>query len=412
MAENIPGRDVRVTTRVALEHARLSRLMLLRRGGAAAMGLGLMPTLLAACGGGDDDEGGEATTPQASGTIDYLSWTGYDVPDPMKAWKKANNVNVKPTYIGNHDDIQAKIKAGGGSYDLITYYQGYKDLYTELGILSTIDTDLIPNIDGLFSVFQEPDSRNLWIEEDGDWTGVPWTWGSIGITWDETRVPGGLTSWDDLLDPKFKGKVAVVNDPLGAFTLTSHILGKDPAALPKDEYAEVRDYLEKMVAQAKTVSPGFTEMTNALVNGEADVCFQGWAYQNYLAAQAGHNTVKTKTPEEGAFSFCDLYAIPSTTDNAETVDAWINEALVPEMNARIAEYLVAAVTVEAAVDLINADTKALYPYDDLELGDSTGERLSKLFEIAPFYGNPPIDSDEFVTFSEMQEGWEEIKQSA
>ena len=69
-------------------------------------------------------------------------------------------------------------------------------------------------------------------------------------------------------------------------------------------------------------------------------------------------------------------------------------------------------TVEAAADLINADTKALYPYDDLELGDTTGERLNKLFELAPFYGNPPIDSDEFVTFSEMQEGWEEIKQKA
>jgi spermidine/putrescine transport system substrate-binding protein len=409
MADNIPGRDVLVTTRVALEHARISRLTLLRRGGAAAVGLGLMPTLLAACGGGDDDE---AAAPEASGTIDYLSWTGYDIPDPMKAWKKANSVNVKPTYIGNHDDIQAKIKAGGGSYDLITYYQGYKDLYTELGILTTIDTDKIPNIDGLFTVFKEPDARNLWIEEDGDWTGVPWTWGSIGITWDEARVPGGLSSWDDLLDPKFKGKVAMVNDPLGAFTLTCHILGKDPAALPKDEYSEIRDYLTKMVAQAKTVSPGFTEMTNALVNGEADVCFQGWAYQNYLAAQAGHKTVKTKTPEEGAFSFCDLYAIPSTSDNVETVDAWINQALDPEENARIAEYLVAAVTVEASVDMINADTKALYPYDDLELGDTTGERLSKLFEIAPFYGNPPIESDEFVTFSEMQEGWEEIKQSS
>jgi spermidine/putrescine transport system substrate-binding protein len=411
MAEKVPARDAVLTTRVALEHARLSRLTLLRRGGAAALGVGLMPTLLAACGGGDD-EGGGGEAPEASGTIDYLSWTGYDVPDPMKAWKQANQVRVKPTYIGNHDDIQAKIKAGGGSYDLITYYQGYKDLYTELDILSVIDTDKIPNIEGLFTVFKEADARNLWIEEDDDWTGVPWTWGSIGITWDDARLPGGLSSWDDLLDPKFKGKVAMVNDPLGAFTLTCHILGKDPAALPKDEYSEIRDYLEKMVAQAKTVSPGFTEMTTALVNGEAVVCFQGWAYQNYLAAQAGNKTVKTKTPDEGAFSFCDLYAIPTTTDNADTVDAWINEALAPETNARIAEYLVAAVTVEASVDLINADTKALYPYDDLELGDSTGERLSKLFELAPFYGNPPIESDEFVTFSEMQEGWEEIKQRA
>jgi len=407
MADNIPGRDVLVTTRVALEHARISRLTLLRRGGTAALGLGLMPTVLAACGGGD-----EAAAPEASGTIDYLSWTGYDIPDPMKAWKAENSVNVKPTYIGNHDDIQAKIKAGGGAYDLITYYQGYKDLYTELDILSTIDTGKIPNIDGLFSVFKEPDARNLWIEEDGDWTGVPWTWGSIGITWEDARVPGGLSSWYDLLDAKFKGRVAMVNDPLGAFTLTSHILGKDPAALPKAEYAEIRDFLTKMVAQTKTVSPGFSEMTKALVDGEADVCYQGWAYQNYLAAQAGNKTVKTKTPEEGAFSFCDLYAIPTTTDNADTVHAWINQSLDPILNARIAEYLVAAVTVEAAADLINADTKALYPYDDLELGDTTGERLNKLFELAPFYGNPPIESDEFVTFGEMQEAWEEIKQSA
>jgi len=407
MTDKTPERDVLVTTRVALEHARISRLTLLRRGGAAAIGVGLMPTLLAACGGGD-----EAAAPEASGTIDYLSWTGYDIPDPMKAWKTANSVNVKPTYIGNHDDIQAKIKAGGGAYDLITYYQGYKDLYTELGILSTIDTGKIPNTDGLFSVFKEADARNLWIEEDGDWTGVPWTWGSIGITWEDTRVPGGLSSWYDLLDAKFKDKVAMVNDPLGAFTLTAHILGKDPAALPKAEYSEIRDFLTKMVAQTKTVSPGFTEMTKALVDGEADVCYQGWAYQNYLAAQAGNKTVKTKTPKEGAFSFCDLYAIPSTTDNADTVHAWINESLDPVQNARIAEYLVAAVTVEASVDEINADTKALYPYDDLALGDTTGERLNKLFELAPFYGNPPIESDEFVTFGEMQESWEEIKQSA
>jgi spermidine/putrescine-binding protein len=401
----IPGPDVLLTTRVALEHSRLSRRALLHRGGAAALGLGLMPTLLAACGGGDD-------APEASGTIDYLSWTGYDIPDPMKAWKTENAVDLKPTYIGNHDDIQAKIKAGGGSYDLITYYQGYKDLYTELDILSTIDTDKIPNIEGLFPVFKEADARNLWIEEDGDWTGVPWTWGSIGITWDDKTLPGGLESWYDLLDAKFKGKVAMVNDPLGAFTLTAHILGKDPSAVPKAEYAEIEDFLKKMVAQAKTVSPGFPEMTKALVDGEAVVCYQGWAYQNYLAAEAGSNTVKTKTPKEGAFSFCDLYAIPTTTDNADTVHAWIDQALDPVANARIAEYLVAAVTVEASADEINADTKALYPYDDLELGDTTGERLNRLFELAPFYGNPPLESDEFVTFSEMSEKWEEIKQSA
>ena len=63
---------------------------------------------------------------------------------------------------------------------------------------------------------QGADDGNSGIEEDGDWTGVPWTWGSIGITWDDATLPGGLSSWYDLLDPKFKGKVAMVNDPLRA----------------------------------------------------------------------------------------------------------------------------------------------------------------------------------------------------
>ena len=103
---------------------------------------------------------------------------------------------------------------------------------------------------------------------------------------------------------------------------------------------------------------------------------------------------------------------PSTADNVDTVHGWINEAIDPVINARAAEYLVAAVTVEKSAEMLNKATKELYPYDDLDLGDSTGDRLKKLFEAAPFYGTPPSESDEFITFSEMSENWEKIKQSA
>jgi spermidine/putrescine transport system substrate-binding protein len=397
----------------------IDRRELLKRG-LLVLSVGASPSLLAACGGGDGDgaapatatAGGAPQVPQASGTIDYLSWEGYDIPDPMADWKKEHGVKVKPTYIGNHDDIQAKIKAGGGSYDLITYYQGYKELYTELGILTPIDTNKIPNIDNEFAVFRQPDDRNLWIEEDGTWTGVPWTWGSIGITWDDEVLPGGLESWYDLLDPKFKDRIGVINDPLGAFTLTAHILGYDPSTVTDDQLKDIVDLASQFVKQAKSIAPSFGDMTTQLVSGEIVACYQGWAYQNYLAAQAGKKTVKTEVPKEGSFSFCDVWAIPSTTDNADTVHAWINESLEPERNARIAEFLVAAVTVEGAEKLLNAETRALYPYDDLELGDTTGERLANLFERAPFYANLPVKSDEYVTFSEWTETWEEIKASA
>ena len=235
MERNPAKEESRLEVAARIDRRILSRRDLLKKGGVSLVALGAVPTLLAACGGGS----GETTTaeepattaaattaaeepattaaaaaPEASGTVDYLSWEGYDIPDQLKAWREANGIKVNATYIGNHDEIQAKIAAGGGTYDVITYYQGYKPLYTELGILSPLDTSKIPNLAGLFPYFQS-DVGNFWIDADGTQTGVPWTWGSIGLTWDEATLPGGLGSWYDLLDPKFKNKIGLPDDPVG-----------------------------------------------------------------------------------------------------------------------------------------------------------------------------------------------------
>ena len=388
----------------------LDRRELLKRGLVVAS-IGAVPSFLAAC-GGDDDGGGDAaaptatqaqetpTVPPASGTVDYLSWEGYDIPDATKAWRDENGVEFEATYIGNHDDIQARIAAGGGSYDLITYYQGYKPLYQELGILSPIDISKIPNIENEFPYFKS-DVGNFWIDPDGTWTGVPWTWGSIGITWDDEALPGGLTSWYDLLDPKLENKIGLPDDPVGSFTLAAHTLGYDPAMVTQDQKTEIVDLLTQIVQHARSVAPSFGDMTTQLVNGDIVACWQGWAAMNSFAADAGKTTVKTIVPEEGSFSFCDLYAIPTTADNVDTVYSYLNNVLEPEVNAAAAEFLVAGVTVEGAVEFLNETTRSLYPYDDLE----------GLLERAPFYNNPPVESDEFVTYEEWIDTWQEVKAS-
>ena len=140
-------------------------------------------------------------------------------------------------------------------------------------------------------------------------------------------------------------------------------------------------------------------MTTQLVNGDIVACWQGWAAMNSFAADAGKTTVKTIVPEEGSFSFCDLYAIPTTADNVDTVYSYLNNVLEPEVNAAGAEFLVAGVTVEGAVEFLDEATRSLYPYDDLE----------GLLERAPFYNNPPVESDEYVTYEEWVDTWQEVK---
>jgi spermidine/putrescine transport system substrate-binding protein len=390
--------------------SRLSRRDFLRRTGLTMFTVGATPAILAACGEGD----GTATTPagggdgspaapDASGTINFLSWEGYDIPvDSMNEWKAEQGIEINPTYIANHDDIQAKIKGGGAAagYDLITYYQGYMPLYTELEILTPLDENKLPNLAELFP-FWASDVNNFWVNANGERIGVPWTWGSIGLTYNADEVDE-MGSWYDLLDPSMTGKVATVDDPAGNFNLCCKILDLQSHQVPKDRLDDVADLMSQFVAQSRGVSPSFGDMTSKLVSGDVVACFHGWAAMNTFAADQGVDSIRTNIPSEGSHSFCDSYAIPPTTQNRDAALAWINEALDPVVNAEAAEYLVGGVTVEAAVDNLDEATRSLYPYEDLD----------GLLELAPLAINPPTESDEFVTFPEWTERWQTIKTGA
>lgn len=385
----------------------LSRREFLRRAGLTTFTIGATPAILAACGKDSPtpspataSPGTEPSVPPASGTLDYFSWEGYDAPiKEMKTWLSDNGVKLNSAYIGNHDDIQAKLKASNNAegFDLITYYQGYKPLYSELGILGPIDDNKIPNLAGL-NEFWNNDPKHQWIDEDGTRTGLPWTFGSIGITYDSAKIDQ-MDSWYDLLDPSLKGKISLPDDPVGQFTLTAHILKLDPGACPKERLADVVDLNRQFVVQSESISASFGDMTTKLVAGDIVACYQGWAAMNSFASAEGLTTVKTNLPTEGSFTFADMYAIPTGADNVDTAHAFMNQLLDPEVNARIAEYLVGAVTVDAAVDLLNEETRALYPYDD----------IAGYLELAPLYNNPPLESDEFVTQKEWTDAWQEIK---
>jgi spermidine/putrescine transport system substrate-binding protein len=386
-----------------------TRRQFLRRAGFATIAVGAGPTLLAACGGDDDEEpaetsaGGPAKAPKASGRVDFLSWEGYDIPDALKSWKKENGVTVKATYIANHDEIQAKLKASGGAggYDIITYYQGYKPLYQELDIIEPLDEQKLPNLKNLFPFFASKEA-NFWIDPDGTRTGIPWTWGSIGITWDSRRVKKTPTSWYDLLEPEFKGRVTLPDDPVGSWTTASRVLGYDPSEVKKADGKKVFDLLSQVISQSTGIAPSFGDAATKLVSGDADICWQGWGAMNQFAADAGVKTVKTRVPKEGSWSFCDAYALPKGADNVDSSLSWMNESLDPKVNAEAATGLVGGVTVEAAVKNLPANLASLYDYEDLDA----------LLERSPFFNNPPVESDEFVTFEEVQKEWQEVKANA
>ena len=76
-----------------------SRRRFLQRAGLVTAAVGAAPAFLAACGDDDDDDSaggagdGGGGVPKASGRVDFLSWEGYDLPDPLKPWKQRSTAS-------------------------------------------------------------------------------------------------------------------------------------------------------------------------------------------------------------------------------------------------------------------------------------------------------------------------------
>jgi spermidine/putrescine-binding protein len=332
--------------------------------------------------------------------IQLMSWEGYDFPDAMAEWKKKNGVEVQATYMGSHDDIQAKILGGGGAgLDLITYGNSYKKIYRELRILKPIDESKIPNLKNLLPFFAS-DVQNIWVDPDGTRTGVPCDWGAVGISYDSSVIQTAPTSYDILYDPKFKGKVGRPDDPLGAYGQAARVLGLNSSKMTEDDFSTVTNWLKDLAKQTKGISPSYGDVSSRFIAGDIVLSFLGWAAYKSFGMEAGKTTIETVWPKNGGgLAFSNAYAIPPGVDNEEMAYAWINETLRPEVQAAMAKALVGGVVVGGTESMLDPTIASLYPYDNLE----------EFFALAPLQEDPPLESNQYVTRQRVLAAWQEVK---
>ena len=253
----------------------------------------------------------------------------------------------------------------------------------------------MPNLKNTYQLFQ---TGEFWVK-DGKLWGVPFTWGSEGTNYnaDEIDPP---ESWWDLLKPEFKDRVGMIDEMYGSVIMGASAVGltdKIPN-LTSDELEQVKEFLLQVKAQARGIAPSFGDVTDMLVSNEIVVTLPGWAAVNVWAQERGVN-VRHAIPKEGGFTFIDAYAIPKNADNVDTALAWVNQTLTPEVQACQAAYLAAGVVNPEAVALLDESTASLYEYDDLDA----------FFKKAPVYGSPPTESQEFTTYDDWLNMWEEVK---
>ncbi len=339
------------------------------------------------------------TAAAASGDLQIMAWEGFDLNQELADWLKQNGVTLEFSAMGSQDDVTNKFTVPNPPpFDAAEYNQGYSELYIDvLKITKPLDTAKLPNYnkDNLFEVFY---NQPTWYR-NGTLYGVPYAWGLNSLVYNPAMMEKP-TSYEDLLKPELKGKVAIVDDTLATWPIAARLagLGDKFPNVTKDEMKAIFDNFKRYRDQTRTISLTYGDVVSLFASGEIAALFCGWTG---IPVETAKQNLKTEyvIPKEGAGTWCDAWFMPPSVDNPDTAYELMNLAISPEIQAKVAARNSSGVVSSKAVELLPAETKALFDYSD----------VPGIFKSSPLLGIPPLESTEFATYADWVAAWNEFK---
>ena len=216
-----------------------------------------------------------------------FGWQDYDAGLRVGDFLQREGIEVSFTPIGNNDEIISRLSAGGaGQVDIVTPYMGYIPFMVAAELLEPIDESLVPNLANVPEVFRN-DSNVI---VNGTRYAVPFTWGSGPMAYDPAVIPTAPESWMDIFKPEYKGKVGMMDDPIGNQMLAA-IFATDaevPTLLTADQLDQATEFLIKLKKDAvRQLAVSWGELANALARSEVVITFSGGEFLKKFAADAG-----------------------------------------------------------------------------------------------------------------------------
>ena len=334
------------------------------------------------------------------GELALFTWAGYEGTDvaAMKAWWDKSGIKPNVKFVGNENMVTFMKAPGHESWSAFTVNQGDNNAYFETGIMSEISVDEVPEMAGMYTGIKDNPIFKL---RDGVYNAVPWTMGPLGINYIKGKIDP-VTSYDDVLAPRFKNRVGCFDDALNMIATAACAVSLDPAVLTRDQLnGPVRDWLVALRPQLKLISPSLGDQLTTLVSGDVDLQLVGLIW-NILQGRQQNVEVEFVYPSEGTYGFTDCVAITPWAPNCCAAIAYARTILTPDTGAPLNASIAGISTVDAVNEKMketNPDERGIYP-DDIEQGF-----MSKMkWNVS--YTDP---KGEYATKEEWTQVWTEIK---
>ena len=240
---------------------------------------------------------------EAADTPTLFQWEEYVTPPFLAQYRQTYGENPKTAIFADEDEAFAKMRAGYKPDVMGPCYYEFPR-WQEAGLLQPIDTTKLKNWNSI-----SPSLRNLPGMEaaPGKVWFVPHYWGNTSVTYRTDLAPEyvGHESWDILFDPKYKGRIAVLEGVDDTVPLIARMIGIDAYTMTPAQWEQVQTKLRELVKQLRFVSSDDTSLAQGLASGEL-VAAMSWRV-TYQTLKTQGTKVAFMNPPGGMFTFvCGL----------------------------------------------------------------------------------------------------------
>ncbi len=245
--------------------------------------------------------GAVASAALPTGTFNWMTWGDHSYPAQLDAIAAANNIKANSTLFSDNIDAYTKLKEVGGQLDMVSGDALWVPHYFESGLIEAWDINSLDVAKQLYSIAR---SFPIWTKPEG-YLGYPFGWSPVQVYYDPAKVSPAPDSWEVLLDPKYKKRVVVEDQPVEIMAYMGKYTGAVNAySMTDDEIAKAKEALKQLKPNVLTLANQATDTIAKLKTGEAWIATGNLGTEARVKDQGGPD-LKVFTPKEGTIGWMD-----------------------------------------------------------------------------------------------------------
>ncbi len=341
--------------------------------------LTLLALVLTACGGAATASPQKVTAagfvcpePQtkmevASKELNLFVWTEYIPPDIIDCFELVYGVKVNRDEFSSIEEMYAKFTTGGAGYDVVHASDNVVEPLIRQGKFQKLDKSKLPVMANF-----DPTYLNLSYDIGNVYT-LPYEAGTDAILVNTATVAAAPTSWADLWNAEYAGRIVSIDDSRAVIGLTLLTLGYDVNTTDAKQLEEAKGKLAGLIANIKVFDSDSPK--SVMIAGDADIgiIFSGEA----ALAQRENPALQYVYPTEGAIVWQDNYAIPTDAPHTDAAYAWLNYSMQDNLFWLMLRDFPYINPNRAALDFAKSDTTTIVK--DQNGGDTTPAKLYEAY---------------------------------